>query len=49
MKLCICYYVVTFFWGGGGGFPGDILAATQVDPNDPGRVIGRTEIKLIDL
>ena len=26
-------------------FPGELLSATDIDPNDPGQVIGRTEVK----
>ena len=30
-------------------FPGDLLAATQADPDNPGRVIGRTELERRDV
>ena len=30
-------------------FPGDLLAATQADPYNPGKVIGRTEVKRRDV
>ena len=30
-------------------FPGDLLAATQADPYNPGRVIGRTEVERRDV
>ena len=30
-------------------FPGNLLAATQADPDNPGRVIGRTEVERRDV
>ena len=40
--MCICLFVYLFLYQ---VFPGDLLSATDMDPDNPGQVIGRTEVK----